>query len=71
MARRVPRIREDASAIRDRLVDVVAELDEERAVTEGADPWIAQDLNGETFTFAVPSASRTARAMSGAPGVSP
>ena len=68
---RVPRIRERAGAIRDRLIDVVAELDEERPVAERADPWFAQDRNDATFTLALPSASRTARAISGAPGVSP
>ena len=71
LAERVPRIRERTSAPRDRVIDVITELDEERAVAEGTDAWIAQARNGATFTLALPSASRTARAISGAPGVSP
>jgi hypothetical protein len=60
---RIPAVRERAGAIRDRLIDVVAELDEERAVAESADPWFAQDRNGATFTLALPRASRTAPAI--------
>src|SRR5438552_2479900 len=62
---------ERAGAGRHRGIDSVAELDEERAVAEGADARVAQDRNGVTFTLALANASRTARAISGAPGVSP
>lgn len=71
MTLRVPRIRERTGTRGNRVIDLVAELDKERAVAEGTDPWIAQARNGATFTLALPSASRTARAISGAPRVSP
>jgi len=57
---RVPRLRERTRTVCDRLVDVVAELDEERALAERADPWTVQDRNGATFTLALPNASRIA-----------
>jgi hypothetical protein len=71
MTLRVPRVGERASTGRERLIDPIAEIDEERAVAEGADPDVAQDRNGATFTLAFARASRTARAISGAPAVSP
>ena len=46
MTERVPRIRERAGTSRNRLIDLVAELDEERAVSERTYPWIAQARNG-------------------------
>ena len=52
-------------------VHAVAELDEQRAVAEGNDARSFQDRGEAIFTFARPSASRTARAISAAPGVSP
>src|SRR5207237_6874530 len=69
--RGVPGVGERASAGRERVVDPVAELDEERAVAKRAYARIAQDRNGATFTLALANASRTACAISGAPGVSP
>ena len=71
LTKRVPGVRERARASRKCVVDPVAELDEERAVAERTDLRVAQDLNGATFTLAFARASRTARAMSAAPGVSP
>jgi len=38
VSHRVPRVRERASTSRDRIIDLVAELDEQRRVAEGADP---------------------------------
>src|SRR5437764_6623547 len=71
VTQRVPRIGQRTRAVCDRFIDVVAELHEERALAERADPWIVQDRNGATFTLALANASRIARAISGAPGVSP
>jgi hypothetical protein len=38
VSHRVPRVRERTRTVGDRLIDVVADLDEQRAVAEGADP---------------------------------
>src|SRR5207302_1425907 len=50
LTRGVPCVGERASADRERVVDPVAELDEERAVAKRAYARIAQDRNGATFT---------------------
>src|SRR5690348_5002360 len=67
----LPRIRDRPTTLDEREVHAVAKLDEQRAVPEWDDARSVQDRTDAIFTFARPSASRTARAISAAPGVSP
>ena len=56
----------------DVLLELVPELDEQRAIAERNDARLhGQMIAARTFTPAPVSASRTAAAIAGAPGVSP
>src|SRR6185503_3020827 len=69
---RVPVLRDGAGPGDDVLLEIVPELDEQRALTERNDARLhGQMIAARTFTPAPMSASRTAAPISGAPGVSP
>ena len=69
---RLPRVRDAPRPAHDVLLELVPELDEQRAFAERDDARLhVQMTAGRTVTPAPVRASRTAAAMAGAPGVSP